>query len=369
MQTVDVKIPCSENKSYQIFIGDNTSEKFPEIINMISSRKILVVTNETIYEIFSDKIKQIYACDGKIVEYCILPDGETYKNKNSLETILTCAFEAKLERNDVMVAFGGGVIGDITGFAAAIYLRGINFVQVPTTILAQVDSSVGGKVAVNTPYGKNLLGAFYQPKVVISDLNFLKTLPEREILTGLAEVVKYSFIEKSCGTEFSDFAQFLYANQSAIIKLETDKISTVIETSCKLKAKVVEQDEKEKGLRAILNFGHTIGHAIEKCTNYNQFTHGEAVVMGMKAVFIMALAMGKINEEYYKFSLDLLKSYKLDFKIPQNISTEQIMDALLYDKKVQNGAVRFVIPVGYAKVEIFNNVNKNVIENALKELY
>lgn len=369
MQVVNVEIPQTEQENYPIFIGENASEKLFGVLNGISSKKILVVTNETIFAIYADNIKNIFRETKKLVEYCILPDGEAYKNKTSLETILACAFENKLERNDVMVAFGGGVIGDITGFASAIYLRGINFIQVPTTILAQVDSSVGGKVAINTPYGKNLLGAFYQPRAVISDLKFLKTLPENEILAGLSEVVKYSFIEKTCGGEFVDFAQFLYANQKDIFKLENDKIASMVEICCKLKAKVVEQDEKEKGLRVILNFGHTIGHAIEKCTNYNIFKHGEAVAIGMKAVFMISLALGKINEEYYNFATDLLKSYKFDFKIPKNISPEQIADALSYDKKVQNGCVRFVLPVGYAKVEIFNDISREIIENTLKELY
>ncbi len=369
MQTVNLEIPNSEKKNYSIFIGENASEKLFDVLREISSQKILVVTNETIFEIYSDDVKQLFGRTGKSVEYCILPDGEEYKNKTYLERILACAFEKKLERNDVMIAFGGGVIGDITGFAAAIYLRGISFIQIPTTILAQVDSSVGGKVAINTSYGKNLVGTFYQPKAVISDLRFLRTLPEREIFAGLSEVVKYSFIEKNCGAEFSDFAQFLYAKHKGILELENDKVSSMVKTCCELKARVVEQDEKEKGLRVILNFGHTIGHAIEKCTNYKLFKHGEAVAIGMKAVFMIAFATGKINEEYYNFALDLLKSYKMEYKIPSDVTSEQVINALAYDKKVRNSSVRFVLPIGYAKVDIFDDIDKTVIENVLKELY
>ena len=369
MQVVNVNIPNTENKNYSICIGENASENLYDVLEKFSPKKILVVTNETIYELYSELMHKIFKNADALVEYCILPDGEVYKNKASLETILSCAFENKLERNDVMVAFGGGVIGDITGFAASIYLRGIGFIQIPTTILAQVDSSVGGKVAINTPYGKNLLGAFYQPLAVAADLNVLKTLPKREILTGLSEVVKYSFIEKTCGCEFVDFAKYLYANQKAILSLDNDKISYVVERSCKLKASVVEQDEKEKGLRTILNFGHTIGHAIEKCTQYKIFTHGEAVAIGMKAVFMLALRLGKIHEEYYNFAFDLLKSFELDFKIPQNISVQQIFDALIYDKKVKNGIVRFVLPVAYAEVEMIENVDEDLVKDVLKELY
>lgn len=369
MQVVNVQIPTKDFVSYPIYIGENMLEKMPEVAQKISPQKILVVTNETIYEIYSEILIQTFSTLPSPVEYCILPDGENYKNKASLETILACAFENKLERSDLIVAFGGGVIGDMAGFAASIYLRGINFVQIPTTILAQVDSSVGGKVGINTPYGKNLLGAFYQPEAVIADLKFLHTLPKREILTGLSEVIKYSFIEKTCGEGFLDFAQFLYANSKAILNLEYEKLSPMIETCCKLKAKVVEQDEKEKGLRAVLNFGHTIGHAIEKCTKYSVFTHGEAVAIGMKAVFMLSLRLGKINEEYYNFAIDLLNAFGLDFKIPKNVTLAQLLEALLYDKKVKNHKVRFVLPVGYAKAEIFDDVENDVLESVLKELY
>lgn len=369
MQTINVEIINNDTKNYPIYIGESLIGKVKEVVENLSPQKLLVVTNETIYELYSELLVKVFENARASIAYCILPDGESYKNKTSLETILACAFENKLERNDVMIAFGGGVIGDITGFAASIYLRGINFIQIPTTILAQVDSSVGGKVAINTSYGKNLIGAFYQPKAVISDLKLLSTLPRREVLTGLSEVIKYSFIEKSCGNDFEDFAKYLYANQQNILKLEVDKLEPVIEKSCLLKAAVVRQDEKEKGLRVILNFGHTIGHAIEKCTKYSVFTHGEAVAIGMKTVFLIALYWGKINEEYYDFACDLLKSYGLDFKITKEVSTEQLMTALTYDKKVKNGKVRFVLPIGYAKVDVFDDVDFHIVEDALKEMY
>ncbi|MCR4881924.1 MAG: 3-dehydroquinate synthase [bacterium] len=369
MQVVNVQIPNNENKTYPIYVGVDAIEKIAETVEMISPKNILVVTNETIYELYFEWLTKAFEKISAKIGYCILPDGEIYKNKTSLETILTCAFENKLERNDAIIAFGGGVIGDIAGFASSIYLRGINFIQIPTTILAQVDSSVGGKVAINTPYGKNLLGAFYQPKAVISDLQVLKTLPKREILTGLSETVKYAFIEKTCGAGFTDFAKYLYANTKDILQLEFEKLAYVVETSCKLKAVVVEQDEKEKGLRSVLNFGHTIGHAIEKCTQYKVFTHGEAVAIGMKAVFMIALNLGKINTEYYDFAVDLLKSYELDFKIPKEVTVAQLADALSFDKKVKDGKVRFVLPVGYAKAEIFDDIDLQVIEGTLKELY
>ena len=369
MQVINVEIQNEERQDYKIYIGEGASEKVSNILEDILTQKVLVVTNETIYELYSEKLNKIFDIDKISVRYCILPDGEVYKNKTSLETILTCAFESKLDRNDTIVAFGGGVIGDITGFAAAIYMRGIKFIQIPTTILAQVDSSVGGKVAINTPYGKNLVGAFYQPKAVLSDLNFLRTLPKREILTGLSEVIKYSFIEKNCNTAFYDFAKFLYVNQKSILNVEKENISKCIETSCNLKSAIVTLDEKEKGLRKVLNFGHTIGHAVEKCTHYDIFTHGEAVSIGMRAAFLIALQLGKINMEYFNFAKDLLNSYGMNFKIPQNITTDDIITALVYDKKAKNGSIQFVIPTGYAKVEILENIDNQIITNALKELY
>jgi len=368
MHKLNVKVANNEI-NYPIFIGGNAIENLPEILNGIKGNKILVVTNETIFELYEEAMRVIFDIQGVQIDYCVIQDGEKYKNKNSLEKILTCAFDWKLERNDAFIAFGGGVIGDITGFAASVYLRGINFIQIPTTILAQVDSSVGGKVAIDTAYGKNLIGAFYQPNAVISDLNFLKTLPKREILTGLSEVVKYSFIEKNCGTQFIDFAKFLAENKKDILALNAEKMADVVKISCDLKANVVSIDEKEKGLRAILNFGHTIGHAIEKVTNYSVYTHGEAIAIGMKAIFLISKSLNKIDETYFNFGLKLLENYGLDFKLNKDINADDIFKALTYDKKVQNGKVRFVLPVGYASVEIYDDIDAEIIMGAIKELY
>ena len=369
MITLKVEINSKDKINYPIIIGEDAGVEIAKYCKQFSCAKVLIVTNETIYEIYQEKMPKIFADCGLQVEYCIVPDGEKYKNQEILDKILTCAFEAKLERNDLFAAFGGGVIGDITGFAAAIYMRGVNFMQIPTTILAQVDSSVGGKVAINTPYGKNLLGAFYQPKVVISDLNFLKTLPEREILTGLSEVIKYSFIEKTCAVDFHDFAKFLFENNEAVLKRNLSVLSNVVNRCCELKAAVVKQDEKENGLRSILNFGHTIGHAIEKCTQYNIFTHGEAVSIGMRGAFCISYKLKKINDEYFNFANNILSSYGFNFKIPENISPDKIFEALSYDKKVKDGNIRFVLPVGYADVEIFDNIASDIIMESIKELY
>ena len=220
MRTINIDIQTQEDKSYPIFIGQDAKSELLNFLKTTTSKKAVLVTNETIFEFYEETLRSITENSPINIQFCIIQDGEKFKSQTSLDRILTCAFENKLERKDTFIAFGGGVIGDITGFAAAIYLRGINFIQVPTTILAQVDSSVGGKVAINTPYGKNLLGAFYQPQAVFSDLNFLKTLPKREILTGFSEIVKYSFIEKTCGGEFSNFAEFLTQNANKNLNLD-----------------------------------------------------------------------------------------------------------------------------------------------------
>ncbi len=369
MIRLNVELPAKEAKSYPIIIGENATCKLKEILPPLAGKKALVVTNETIFELYEEVLPKIFEETPVQIEFCILPDGESYKNEKELNKILTCAFEAKMERNDIFIAFGGGVIGDITGFAASIYLRGVKFIQIPTTILAQVDSAVGGKVAINTAYGKNLVGAFYQPKAVISNLDFLKTLPKREVLTGLAEVVKYSFIEKSCGIEFSDFAQFLFKSANGILKLDNNLTTQMVQKCCELKAAVVNQDETEKGLRMILNFGHTIAHAVEKVTNYKLFTHGEAVAIGTKGAFLISAQLGKVSSEYFNFSKELLNSFELNFKIPKEINSTNIANALIYDKKVQNGKVKFVLPVGYGMVEIFDNVEQEVVLEAIKELY
>lgn len=369
MQIVNVNITNTKENHYPIIIGDNIQNEIINFLNKHNKCKAIIVTNSTIWKIYEKEITSIFSKAKIHIEYCILPDGEIYKNEKSIEQILTCAFENKLDRNDFLIAFGGGVIGDITGFAASIYLRGINLIQIPTTLLAQVDSSIGGKVGINTPYGKNLIGNFYQPVTVFSQINFLKTLPEKELLTGLSEVIKYSFIEKSCNENYENFAEFLLNNSNKILKKEPETMINLISKCCKLKTAVVNQDEKEKGLRVILNFGHTLAHSIEKTTNFSHFTHGEAVAIGIRGAFLIAKKTNKINKDYFEYAINLLDKYKLNYKIPSNIKQEMILDNLIYDKKVQNGQIRFVLPTGYGIVEIFNNIESTIILQTINELY
>ena len=369
MINLNIELNSKDRINYPIIIGSSILAEISEFFLKFSSKKVVIVTNETIFELYEEKFPEMFAKTNLHIEYCVIPDGEMYKNQITLDKILTCAFEAKLGRDDLFVAFGGGVIGDITGFAAAIYLRGINFIQIPTTILAQVDSSIGGKVAINTPYGKNLLGAFYQPKAVISDLDFLKTLPKREVLTGLSEVIKYSFIEKTCESNFVNFANFLLENCDLILKNNENILEKTISRCCELKASVVAKDEKENGIRAILNFGHTIGHAIEKATEYNFFTHGEAISIGMKGAFLISLKLKKISKDYFDFAQSILDRYNFVQKISENVQAENIFQAISYDKKIKNGKLRFVLPVDYAQVKLFENIESELIFNVIKELY
>jgi len=370
-EIVEIKIPVQE-KNYEIVIGENLIAKTGCFIKeKTNAKKVLVLTNTTVNSLFADKLKLSLKDAGINFEFVILEDGEQYKNIESLEKIWQKAIEYKLERKDAMIALGGGVIGDVTGFAASAYLRGVNFVQIPTTLLAQVDSSVGGKTAINHVLGKNLIGAFYQPCLVLSDIETLKTLPIEELKTGLAEVIKYAFIEKSCGLKEKEmnFIEFLEVNKEKIFQLDSSVMQKLIVYCCKLKASVVNQDEKEAGLRAILNFGHTIGHGIEKCSNYHGINHGQAVAIGMRGIFEIALKTGLIEKEYYAKATSLLENYGLDYRIPSSIDKTDILSAMSLDKKVKDGKIRLVLPVSKSEVCIKDGISCEIILEAIDSLY
>lgn len=371
LQTVNVNLEAQSATKYPIFIGENILHHLGDYVQKFTkARKLMIVTNTTVYSIYSDTIKKSLEDAGLQYEFVILEDGEQFKSIQSLQVIWDKTLKYKLERKDVFVALGGGVIGDITGFAASTYLRGIDFIQVPTTLLAQVDSSVGGKVAINHSAGKNLIGAFYQPKFVLADINTLKTLPIKELKTGLAEVIKYGFIENTCGySEDFKFLNFLKDNIEQVYQLDSDTIIKTVEICCRLKAAVVNQDEKEVGLRAILNFGHTIAHALEKCTAYKVFTHGEAVAIGMKGAFYLAKEQELCDASYIEDSIALIDRFGLDYKIPNDISAQSLVDAMMSDKKVVSNKKHFILPTDLAKVGIFDNIEDYNIIAALKKLY
>lgn len=373
LTVLNIDIPHKSNVSYPIFIGEKTLNKAGEYVKKYtSSKKLLLVSNDTVYPLYGNKVVENLKASGFEVETVIIPDGEDYKNIESFKMILDKAIDFKLERKDSIVALGGGVIGDLTGFAAASYLRGVNFVQIPTTLLSHVDSSIGGKVGINHTKGKNLIGAFYQPKCVLIDVLTLNTLDLRNLKNGLGEVLKYAFIETTCNlnTELLDFFHFLKENKDRIYNLEPDTIIKMIAYSCKLKAAVVEQDEKETGLRAILNLGHTTGHALELCGNYKQISHGEGVAIGTIAALRLSKQLNLIDEALVISAENLIKQYELPHSIPGNFSIENIINGMKRDKKVLEGKVRFILPEKeIGKVDIFDNIDTSLITRVLKSLY
>ncbi|MEI3255044.1 MAG: 3-dehydroquinate synthase [Candidatus Gastranaerophilaceae bacterium] len=365
-QLINLKVDIPEKNaySYDILIGENLLAQADKLVKKYSkANKFLIVTNETVAGLYRDSLKIDNAF------WLVLKDGEEYKNFDNLKLILNAAVEHRLERKDCIIAFGGGVIGDMAGFAAASYMRGCDFIQIPTTLLAQVDSSVGGKVAINHEHGKNLIGAFYQPKLVLADISTLKTLDLRQLKTGLAEVLKYAFIEKSCGTSSISNSNdrlfdFLQQYKKDIFALKSDTMSRLVEICCTLKACVVNQDETEKGLRAILNFGHTYAHAIENLTNYTVYTHGEAVAMGMKMAFNLSLKRGFVDNNYYNQAIELIEHYDIAPK-GAAFDKEKFYDEMFLDKKAQDGKVRFVLPNGHYSVVIVSDSSKEQVLDSL----
>ena len=329
-----------KNKTYPIYITNKEISK-EDIIDLTQDRNYVVV--------ISEKVEKLYGKTLDLKNKFVLKDGEKQKNFKNYQKILDFCFKHKLSRNDYIIAIGGGVVGDITGFVESTYMRGINFIQVPTTLLACVDSSVGGKTAINNDFGKNLVGAFYQPKAVLINTNFLKTLSDRELKTGLGEVVKYGFIEKSCMAEEEvNFLNFLEQNTVQILDKNTKILNQIIEMCVKLKVSVVQKDEKEDGLRRILNFGHTYGHAIEKLSKY-KYTHGECVVAGILFAFDLALKNNLIDKNYSFFMQEVLK--KFDFKPVQKYDLSKVIPLMKTDKKSSGNKIRFILPTDYATVK------------------
>lgn len=338
----------SENKSYPIFIENQTITALKEQILTFLNGKIFLV-------VISEKVEKLYGKDLDFdkSEKFILKDGEKEKNFKSYQKILEKALQMKLTRNDAIIAIGGGVVGDIAGFAASTYMRGIGYIQVPTTLLACTDSSVGGKTAIDTKFGKNLVGTFYQPDAVFINPVFLKTLDERQFKSGLGEVVKYSFIEKSCKCdEDLNLTNFLSEKTSNILNRDEKILSKLIEICIKLKISVVEKDETENGLRKILNFGHTYGHAVEKITNYRKYTHGEAVVEGIKFAFNLAVKRNLIDKNYKFFADDVIKKFSFR-EIPQ-FNMQKMIELMEMDKKATSKNIVFILPTDYSTVKEFS---------------
>lgn len=347
---VMLSVEISPDKKYPIFINSENIKSFgknieEKIFQYTKANKLLIVISEKVNKLYGNDLKFKNA-----IKF-VLKDGEEQKNFKNYQKVLNIALKNKLERKDAIIAIGGGVVGDLAGFAAATYLRGIDFIQIPTTLLASVDSSVGGKVAINTSFGKNLVGSFYQPKAVFCNLDFLKTLDERQFKTGLAEIIKYAFIQKTAPSEIEyDLFDFLNENADKISLREPETLAKIVRTSLEIKASVVAADEKEQGLRKILNFGHTYGHAIEKITNYKKYTHGEAVAVGIEFAINLAFKKSIISNDYKKQSLVLIAKYDLIKKMP-NFKRQKLIEAMQSDKKVENGKIKFILPTQKSAVE------------------
>ena len=339
-----VKIDLNNN-SYNIYIDKLAQISF--------DTKVVIVTNPTVSGFHLDYLMS--KISAKQLSVVTIPDGEEYKNMQTLEMILEHCFEQRLDRKSLLVAFGGGVIGDMTGFAASIYQRGINFVQVPTTLLSQVDASVGGKTGINNKFGKNLLGAFHQPKAVYIDPSMLKTLPKREFGAGVAEIVKMAV------TFNKDFFEWLETNDLN----DEENLKTAIAKSVETKAWVVSQDEKEHGIRAALNYGHTFGHVIENETNYNTYLHGEAVGIGMCMANAVAVKLGIMTKDEELRVKVLLEKYQ----IPTTYEIKDVEDFyehFFLDKKSLDNKIKFILPVGIGDCKITDEVSKEDVIEVLK---
>jgi len=341
MKTLNVALG---ERSYPIFIGTDVIDDPGLIVPYLAGSQVMVVSNETIAPLYLDRIKAHFS-DHRYAEV-ILPDGEEFKTLAILDRIFDALLRARFDRRCTLVALGGGVVGDMTGFAAAVYQRGVAFIQVPTTLLAQVDSSVGGKTGVNHPLGKNMIGAFHQPRCVVADTATLETLDQRQLSAGLAEVIKYGLIQDYA------FFEWLELNMDALVARDPVALATAIDVSCRDKAEVVAADERESGVRALLNLGHTFGHAIETGMGYGAWLHGEAVGAGMAMAADLSERMGWLGRADVERIYALLKRASLPIVAPAVLGINRFQDLMSVDKKVIDGTLRLVLLKGIGKAVV-----------------
>ena len=334
-----LKVQIAEDKYYPIEISDSSFDKLKqEIASYTANKKKLIIISKKVYDLYQND----FGFDEN--EIFILKDGEKEKNIKNYLKIVQKAIQLGLTRKDILIAIGGGVVGDLTGFVASTYMRGIDFIQVPTTLLSMVDSSVGGKTAIDLDEAKNIIGTFYQPKVVFININFLNTLDNRQFRSGLGEILKYAFIENSCGYKIPLYLfEFLTLSCEKIFQREAITLIRMIEYCLNLKIAVVNQDEKEGNLRKILNFGHTLAHVLETITRYKKYTHGEAVVYGMFFIIDWAYKKEYISYSYYRLSIELLEKYGFK-RLNKKYSTDKIIEIMKKDKKASGDKITFIVP-------------------------
>ncbi len=355
MQTLTVSLA---DRSYPIHIGNGLLGQVDLILPHLKRKQVAIVSNTTVAPLYMHALAQPLRDAGVSVIEIILPDGEAYKNNETLQIIYDHLLQNRCERNTTLIALGGGVIGDLTGYAAATYLRGVPFIQVPTTLLSQVDSSVGGKTGINHPLGKNMIGAFYQPKLVLADIDTLKTLPQRELSAGVAEVIKYGLIRDA------DFFDWLETNMAALMALDTAVASYAIYRSCQNKAEVVAADEHEQGERALLNLGHTFGHAIENAMGYGVWLHGEAVATGTVMAADLSQRMGWLNAAEVQRIKAILQAAKLPLEAP-DFGAEEYLRLMQLDKKVSDGRIRLILQQGIGKAVITADYDAEKLKQTL----
>jgi 3-dehydroquinate synthase len=356
MKSLQVEL---KDKSYPIYIGSGILSQKDLLVKHIKSKQVFVVTNVTIAPLYLSQLQQ--SLEKFQVEVVMLPDGEQYKNLDHVTKIFDLLLEKRYGRHATLIALGGGVVGDMGGFAAACYQRGIAFIQIPTTVLAQVDSSVGGKTGVNHPLGKNMIGAFYQPQCVIADMDVLDTLNDRQLVAGLAEVIKYGLIRDIA------FFEWLENNMTQLLARDKKALSYAIEKSCLNKAEVVAEDEFESGIRATLNLGHTFGHAIETGMGYGTYLHGEAVAIGMGYAADLSRRMGWLSAEEVDRILALLKLTGLPVEPPKAMSTAQFIDLMAVDKKNVDGEIRFILLESIGKATLPMAVSQQILEQTVNQ--
>lgn len=348
-------------RSYPITIASGLFNSADAFWPLAAGDQVMLVTNQTLAPLYLEPVRAVLEQTGVKVDQIVLPDGEQYKSLASLESVFTALLQKPHGRDTTLIALGGGVIGDLTGFAAASYQRGVRFIQVPTTLLSQVDSSVGGKTAVNHPLGKNMIGAFWQPASVVIDLDCLKTLPARELASGLAEVIKYGIILDA------EFFTWLEQNLDALLAHDEAAMSWCIRRCCELKAEVVAADERESGLRALLNLGHTFGHAIEAEMGYGNWLHGEAVAAGMVMAARTAQRLGQFSQADTGRIIALLRRAGLPVEGPAQMAPQSYLPHMLRDKKVLGGELRLVLPRAIGESEIRAGVAHDLVLEAIAD--
>lgn len=349
----EIKVELGE-RSYRIAIGSDMLAGLSGRLKDFGFSRIAVISNPTVYGLYGNVLSGSLEEEGFDAPVIIIPDGEEYKELLWAYYIYGELLKQRLDRASAVIALGGGVIGDISGFAASTYMRGLSFIQVPTTLLAQVDSSVGGKTGVNHPLGKNMIGTFYQPRLVWADTGTLRSLPKREFLAGIAEVIKYGVIWDE--TLF----RFLDEKREEILSLDREAVEHIVKRSCEIKAEIVSKDERETGLRAVLNYGHTIGHALETATGYTEYLHGEAIAIGMCLEARLSSLLGIMEEKEAEEIRSLIRSYGLPAEMPPGIDPDRLIGAMELDKKAVAGRLKFILPekTGSFRIQAVADISK-----------